>query len=149
MCIIHDQKFACGCWRKPSGQSELTFCSIAHRNIGPGTNKPVQCHIDDCQAAIRPSIWYCLEHAPCKKFSGNYEALKANLSKEALAHVLDHGSELPHIMIGNLLTKRRVRLRAQTILRGRRERREGGAHQEGQREHGRESTGGRCGGEEG
>lgn len=96
MCIIHDQKMACGCWRKPD--AEVTICSTALRNVEPTTDKPISCPREECNAAILPSFWYCINHTPCKQFAGrgsegNYEALKKNLSGEAVAHVLRTGGK--------------------------------------------------------
>jgi hypothetical protein len=92
MCIVHDQKFACGCWRKT--EAELTHCIMARRNANPITNAPTPCPRELCKPAVRPTIWYCGDHAPCKVFSGNYEELKKNMSADALAHILKDGGKL-------------------------------------------------------
>ena len=94
MCIIHDQKMACGCWRKAT--AEITYCGTARRSADVTTMLITPCSLEQCKPAIRPSIWYCIHHAPCKRFTGrnsdgNYEALKKNMSKKAVAHVIGTG----------------------------------------------------------
>src|SRR5689334_22663634 len=97
MCIIHDQKFACGCWRK--SEAELTHCIIAMQNFDPVTHDPTPCSRQTCKSAIRPSIWYCIEHALCKQFNGNYEDLRKNMSERAVEHVLSSGGESRLILL--------------------------------------------------